>query len=120
MEEQQPLFRFQMMKMHVKFWTFTEGFIKIAYDDTDALEATLKSNNIAGFLVRANSREAGVYVPTEGYLAKAKRCAAHNVLFIADEVQTGIARTGRLLATCNCVLVQGCENKPEVKPDILF
>jgi acetylornithine/succinyldiaminopimelate/putrescine aminotransferase len=62
------------MKMHVKFWTFTEGFIKIAYDDTDALEAALKSNvNIAGFLVEPIQGEAGVYVPTEGYLAKAKR-----------------------------------------------
>jgi ornithine--oxo-acid transaminase len=67
----------------------------------------LKSNvNIAGFLVEPKG-EAGVYVPTEGYLAKAKAlCAAHNVLFIADEVQTGITRTGRLLATCGIVLVQ--------------
>jgi ornithine--oxo-acid transaminase len=87
------------------FGPFTEGFIKIPYDDTEALEKVLKSTpNIAGFLVEPIQGEAGVYVPTEGYLAKAKAlCAEHNVLFIADEVQTGIARTGRLLATCgNC------------------
>ncbi|MGO4817688.1 ornithine--oxo-acid transaminase [Flavobacterium sp. W22_SRS_FP1] len=105
------------------FGPFTAGFIKIPYDDTEALEKVLKSTpNIAGFLVEPIQGEAGVYVPTEGYLAKAKAlCAAHNVLFIADEVQTGIARTGRLLATCgNCSCQNGCENKPEVKPDILI
>lgn len=105
------------------FGPFTPGFIKIPYDDTEALEKVLKSTpNIAGFLVEPIQGEAGVYVPAEGYLAKAKElCAAHNVLFIADEVQTGIARTGRLLATCgNCSCEKGCENKPEVKPDILI
>jgi ornithine--oxo-acid transaminase len=105
------------------FGPFTAGFIKIPYDDTEALEKILNSTtNIAGFLVEPIQGEAGVYVPTEGYLAKAKAlCAAHNVLFIADEVQTGIARTGRLLATCgNCSCENGCENKPEVKPDILI
>ena len=105
------------------FGPFTAGFIKIPYDDTAALEAALKSStNIAGFLVEPIQGEAGVYVPAEGYLAKAKAlCEAHNVLFIADEVQTGIARTGRLLATCgNCSCENGCENKPEVKPDILI
>lgn len=105
------------------FGPFTPGFIKIPYDDTEALEKVLKSTpNIAGFLVEPIQGEAGVYVPAEGYLAKAKAlCAAHNVLFIADEVQTGIARTGRLLATCgNCSCEKGCENKPEVKPDILI
>ncbi len=105
------------------FGPFTAGFIKIPYDDTDALEKALKSTtNIAGFLVEPIQGEAGVYVPSEGYLAKAKAlCEAHNVLFIADEVQTGIARTGRLLATCgNCNCKKGCENTPEVKPDILI
>lgn len=105
------------------FGPFTAGFIKIPYDDTDALEKALKSTtNIAGFLVEPIQGEAGVYVPSEGYLAKAKAlCEAHNVLFIADEVQTGIARTGRLLATCgNCNCKNGCENTPEVKPDILI
>ncbi len=105
------------------FGPFTAGFIKIPYDDIDALENVLKSSkNIAGFLVEPIQGEAGVYVPAEGYLAKAKAlCEAHNALFIADEVQTGIARTGRLLATCgNCSCEKGCENKPEVKPDILI
>ena len=105
------------------FGPFTAGFIKIPYDDVEALENVLKSTkNIAGFLVEPIQGEAGVYVPSEGYLAKTKvLCAAHNVLFIADEVQTGIARTGRLLATCgNCDCEKGCEGKPEVKPDILI
>ncbi|MGZ9733753.1 ornithine--oxo-acid transaminase [Flavobacterium sp. GNP002] len=105
------------------FGPFTAGFIKIPYDDVEALENVLKStSNIAGFLVEPIQGEAGVYVPTEGYLARAKAlCEAHNVLFIADEVQTGIARTGRLLATCgNCDCKKGCENNPEVKPDILI
>ena len=73
------------------------------------------------FLVEPIQGEAGVYVPTEGYLAKAKAlCEAYNVLFIADEVQTGIARTGRLLATCgNCDCVKkDCSGTPETKPDI--
>ena len=105
------------------FGPFTAGFIKIPYDDIEALENVLKSTpNIAGFLVEPIQGEAGVYVPTEGYLAKAKAlCTRYNALFIADEVQTGIARTGRLLATCgNCSCKNGCENKPEVKPDILI
>ena len=101
-----------------------DGFIKIPYDDTEALEATLKNNpNVAGFLVEPIQGEAGVYVPTEGYLAKAKAlCEAYNVLFIADEVQTGIARTGRLLATCgNCDCIKkDCSGTPETKPDILI
>ena len=105
------------------FGPFTEGFIKIPYDDIEALQNILNSStNIAGFLVEPIQGEAGVYVPAEGYLAKAKAlCEQHNVLFIADEVQTGIARTGRLLATCgNCSCTNGCENKPEVKPDVLI
>jgi ornithine--oxo-acid transaminase len=94
------------------FGPYTAGFIKIAYDDIDALEkAITSSKNIAGFLVEPIQGEAGVYVPTEGYLAKAKAlCEANNVLFIADEVQTGIARTGKLLAV----------NHENVQPDILI
>ncbi|WP_281638479.1 ornithine--oxo-acid transaminase [Flavobacterium marginilacus] len=94
------------------FGPFTEGFIKIPYDDIEALEKALKSSaNIAGFLVEPIQGEAGVYVPSEGYLAKAKAlCEAHNVLFIADEVQTGIARTGKLLAV----------HHENVQPDILI
>ncbi len=106
------------------FGPYTQGFIKVAYDDLDALEEQFKSNsNISGFLVEPIQGEAGVYVPSEGYLAKAKElCEQYNVLFIADEVQTGIARTGRLLATCgNCSCEnKNCSGKPEVKPDILI
>ncbi|MFT3793175.1 ornithine--oxo-acid transaminase [Flavobacterium sp.] len=94
------------------FGPYTAGFIKIAYDDLDALEKALASSkNIAGFLVEPIQGEAGVYVPSEGYLAKAKAlCEKHNVLFIADEVQTGIARTGKLLAV----------NHENVQPDVLI
>jgi len=94
------------------FGPFTEGFIKIEYDNLEALEKVLESSkNIAGFLVEPIQGEAGVYVPSEGYLAKAKAlCEKHNVLFIADEVQTGIARTGKLLAV----------HHENVQPDILI
>ena len=106
------------------FGPFTGGFIKIPYDDSAALEEILNNNStIAAFLVEPIQGEAGVYVPSEGYLAKAKAlCEAHNVLFIADEVQTGIARTGRLLATCgNCSCEKkDCSGTPEVKPNILI
>ena len=106
------------------FGPYTDGFIKIEYDNLEALENALKTNkNVAGFLVEPIQGEAGVYVPSEDYLAKAKAlCEAHNVLFIADEVQTGIARTGRLLATCgNCsCLDKNCSSIPDVKPDILI
>jgi ornithine--oxo-acid transaminase len=106
------------------FGPYTDGFIKIEYNNINALEDALKNNpNVAGFLVEPIQGEAGVYVPSDDYLVKAKAlCEQYNVLFIADEVQTGIARTGRLLATCgNC----SCENKncsdaPEVKPDVLI
>ncbi|WP_111707494.1 ornithine--oxo-acid transaminase [Lutibacter citreus] len=94
------------------FGPFTKGFIKIEYDNLKALEEALNSsNNIAGFLVEPIQGEAGVYVPSEGYLSKAKAlCEKHNVLFIADEVQTGVARTGQLLAV----------DHENVKPDILI
>ena len=82
------------------FGPYTPGFIKIPYDNTEALEKVLEENsNIAGFLVEPIQGEAGVYVPSEGYLKRAKElCEKHNVLFIADEIQSGIARTGKLLA----------------------
>ena len=93
------------------FGPYTDGFIKIEYDNLQALEEALESSSeIAGFLVEPIQGEAGVYVPSEGYLAKAKAlCEKYNVLFIADEVQTGIARTGRMLAV----------DHENVKPDIL-
>ncbi len=106
------------------FGPYTDGFIKIEYDNLKALQEALESNaNIAGFLVEPIQGEAGVYVPSENYLSEAKKlCKKHNVLFIADEVQTGIARTGRLLATCgNCSCTdKHCSGTPEVKPDILI
>ena len=80
---------------------YTDGFIRVAYDNIDALRAALEKDSatIAGFLVEPIQGEAGVYVPQTGYLAEAKLlCEQHNVLFIADEVQTGIARTGKMLA----------------------
>ncbi len=106
------------------FGPFTNGFIKIEYDNLKALEEALENNkNVAGFMAEPIQGEAGVYVPSEGYLAAAKAlCEKYNVLFIADEVQTGIARTGRLLATCgNCSCEdKNCSKTPDVKPDILI
>jgi ornithine--oxo-acid transaminase len=106
------------------FGPFTDGFIKIPYDDIVALEKAISSSpNIAGFLVEPIQGEAGVYVPSEDYLAKAKAlCTKYNVLFIADEVQTGIARTGSLLAVCgNCTCEKACEKQSTyVQPDILI
>jgi ornithine--oxo-acid transaminase len=106
------------------FGPFTDGFIKIPYNDIEALEKAISSSpNIAGFLVEPIQGEAGVYVPSEDYIAKAKElCVKYNVLFIADEVQTGIARTGSLLAVCgNCTCEKSCEKQNTyVQPDILI
>lgn len=93
------------------FGPFTPGFITIPYNDIAALEKELQDPNVAGFLVEPIQGEAGVFVPAEGYLKKAAElCKKHNVLFIADEVQTGIARTGKMLA---------CDHEG-VRPDILI
>jgi len=93
------------------FGPFTPGFEIIPYNDLGALEKALEDPNVAGFLVEPIQGEAGVFVPDEGYLTKASEmCKAKNVLFIADEVQTGIARTGKLLA---------CDHE-NVRPDILI
>jgi ornithine--oxo-acid transaminase len=90
---------------------FTPGFIIIPYNDLKALENALRDPDVAGFLVEPIQGEAGVFVPDEGYLKKAyDLCKSKNVLFIADEVQTGIARTGKLLA---------CDHEG-VRPDILI
>lgn len=92
---------------------FTPGFIKIPYNDIAALEEVLskESENVAAFLVEPIQGEAGVYVPHDGFLKNASElCKKHNVLFIADEVQTGIARTGKLIA---------CHHE-NVQPDILI
>ena len=90
---------------------YTPGFTTIPYNNLDALEKELEDPNVAGFMVEPIQGEAGVIVPDDGYLRKAyDLCKKHNVLFIADEVQTGIGRTGKLLA---------CDHE-EVKPDILI
>jgi len=106
------------------FGPYTEGFIKIPYNDIEALENTLKSSDsIAGFLVEPIQGEAGVYNPADDYMLKAKElCNKYNVLFIADEIQTGIARTGSLLAVCgNCTCENKCEKQPTyATPDILI
>ncbi len=98
---------------HNNYGPYTPGFVKIPYNDISALKEVLETEagNIAGFLVEPIQGEAGVYVPDEGFLKKASElCKAHNVLFIADEVQTGIARTGKLIA---------CHHE-DVQPDILI
>ena len=93
------------------FGPFTPGFIKIPYNDVDALAKALEDPMVCGFLVEPIQGEAGVYVPDEGYLKKCyDLCKQHNVLFMADEVQTGIARTGKMLA---------CDHEG-VRPDILI
>ena len=94
-----------------EFGPYTPGFINIPYNDLDALREVLKDENVAGFMVEPIQGEAGVFVPDEGYLKGAKElCENARVLFIADEVQTGIARTGKLLA---------CDYE-DVKADILI
>jgi ornithine--oxo-acid transaminase len=106
------------------FGPFTPGFIKIPYDDIDALENAIKNTeNVAGFLIEPIQGEAGVYTPADDYMRKAKElCNKHNVLFMADEIQTGIARTGSLLAVCgNCTCENHCERQSTYsRPDILI
>jgi len=93
------------------FGPYTPGFVTIPYNDTEALAKALEDPNVAGFLVEPIQGEAGVYVPDSGFLSKAyELCKEKNVLFIADEVQTGLARTGKMLA---------CDHE-EVRPDILI
>ncbi len=94
-----------------EFGPYTPGFINIPYNDLNALEEILRDDDIAGFMVEPIQGEAGVCVPDDGYISGAyDLCKRYNVLFIADEVQTGIARTGRLLA---------CDYE-DIKPDILI
>ncbi len=91
------------------FGPFTPGFVIVPYGDPDALEAAINPNT-AAFLVEPIQAEAGINIPPEGYLKKAKEiCEKHNILFIADEIQTGLGRTGKLL---------GCDHEG-VKPDLL-
>ena len=105
------------------FGPFTPGFIRIPYNDTVALEEALKQDNVVGFLVEPIQGEAGVDVPDNDYLSKCRAiCTKYNALFIADEVQTGIARTGSLLAVCgNCSCEKKCEKQATyAQPDILI
>lgn len=93
------------------FGAYTPGFISIPYNDTNALAEALSDKNVAGFLVEPIQGEAGVIVPDDGYLAKAKQlCENSNVLFMSDEIQTGLARTGKMLA---------CDHE-NVRPDIII
>ncbi|HMK24386.1 MAG TPA: ornithine--oxo-acid transaminase [Chitinophagaceae bacterium] len=93
------------------FGPYMRGFEMIPYNDIHALTSALADKNVAGFLVEPIQGEAGVIVPDNGYLAKAKKlCKEANVLFIADEIQTGLARTGKMLA---------CDHE-NVRPDILL
>lgn len=108
-----------------KFGPYTPGFVSIPYNDVDALAAALKEHgeNVAGFMVEPIQGEAGVYTPAADFMEKcAALCKEHNVLFIADEIQTGIARTGSLLAVCgDCTCENRCEQQATyVRPDILI
>ena len=104
------------------FGPYTPGFIRIPYNDLDVLEKALQEENVAGFLVEPIQGEAGVFVPDDNYISTAaKLCQDKEVLFIADEVQTGIARTGKLLSVCkgcDCPTPR-CESRAGFKPDIL-
>lgn len=105
------------------FGPYTGGFIKIAYNDLEALEKALEKEDIAAFLVEPIQGEAGVMVPDEDYIPAVKAlCEKHNVLFIADEIQTGIARTGALLRVCgDCNCERHCERQETyTKPDMLI
>lgn len=94
-----------------QFGPYTPGFEVIPYNNIDALQQALEDKNVAGFLVEPIQGEAGVEVPADGYLHNAKAlCEKHNILFIADEIQTGLARTGKML----------CCDHENVKPDILI
>jgi ornithine--oxo-acid transaminase len=96
---------------NARFGPYTPGFIVIPYNDTNALQKALEDKDIAGFLVEPIQGEAGVCVPDDGYLSKAKQlCEAYNVLFVGDEIQTGLGRTGKMLA---------CDHE-NVRPDILI
>ncbi len=105
------------------FGPYTDGFIRIPYDDIAALEEALKAPGVVAFLVEPIQGEAGVYTPADTYINRAKQaCAASEVLLIADEIQTGIARTGSLLAVCGeCTCEGRCEHqKTYTKPDVLI
>ncbi len=106
-----------------EFGPYTPGFISIPYNDVEALASALSNENVVGFLVEPIQGEAGVNTPDDDYLSRcAALCKSKNVLFIADEIQTGIARTGSLLAVCgNCTCSGHCERQSTyVRPDLLI
>jgi ornithine--oxo-acid transaminase len=95
---------------YTDYGPYTPGFVNIPYNDTDRLEKELQDPHVAGFLIEPIQAEAGVFVPEDGYLKRvAELCKKYNVLFVADEIQTGLARTGKMLA---------CDHEG-VRPDIL-
>lgn len=106
------------------FGPYTPGFIKVEYNNTEALDSALSDEKVAGFLVEPIQGEAGVMVPDNDYLKSAsKLCSKHDVLLITDEIQTGIARTGSLLASCgNCTCKGACEQQEATytRPDLLI
>ena len=105
------------------FGPYTQGFVKIPYNNLDALEEALQLPNVVGFLVEPIQGEAGVVVPDDNFISEAADlCHKQNVLLIADEIQTGIARTGSSLAVCgNCSCSGSCERQATyTKPDILI
>ena len=106
------------------FGPYTPGFVKIPYNDVEALKAVLQAEtNTVGFLVEPIQGEAGIFPPSDSYLESVKKlCAQHDVLFMADEIQTGIARTGSLLAVCgNCTCKNHCERQNSYqRPDVLI
>lgn len=104
------------------FGPYMPGYVIVPYNDKKAMADALEDPDVAGVLVEPIQGEAGVVVPDADYLPYIQaQCRERNILLIADEVQTGIARTGKLLATCgNCSCEGFCENKPEIKPDILI
>ena len=107
------------------FGPYATGFIHVPYDDLEALEAVLQTNpNVVGFLVEPIQGEAGVYTPAGDFIKGAKAlCNEYNVLLITDEIQTGVGRTGSLLAVCgNCNCEHTCEQQADtyVRPDMLI
>lgn len=105
------------------FGPYTAGFIKIPYNDTDALATALKEENVVGVLIEPIQGEAGVFVPDDNFIEEVKGlCNANDVLFMADEIQTGIGRTGGLLAVCgNCTCEGHCERQATYsRPDVLI
>ena len=106
------------------FGPYTPGFVAVEYNNTNALKEALKDKNVVAYLVEPIQGEAGVNTPDDNYMQEVQKiCKEHNVLFIADEIQTGIARTGALLAVCGkCNCEKACERQAATyaQPDVLI